>query len=616
MSTFVEVGLSNAVAAGFLAILAILVGLLSRRPALVHALWLLVLVKLVTPPLVRIPLPTWEPAPRATTEVVPDEPAVVLVEPEPVEDIEEEFILAEEKVVAVAPDQPAEEEPLVSEPHERAFSWLPVLGWVWVGGILAWFLLASVRLWRFGRLVRLGRPAPRVLLRRIERLAQRVGLTFCPEVRLLPGRLAPMIWGTSAPWLLLPDELGERIGEEALDTLLMHELAHLKRRDHWVRVLEFVALGLFWWFPITWFARRELREAEEQCCDAWVVETLPRSSKLYATALVEALDFLAQPVPAYPPLASGLGQVADLKRRLTIIMRGSTPTGLGLPASLAVFGLAALLLPLFPGLGLAQSTPSGEIRVALAMEEDKDDLKSLEADLRRKMEEIELLKRKLEQIQKERAEAARRADRGRAEAARRAGEEAKRRVEEASAKLKEKLKRGGTIKGEGGPVIRIEIIGLSSDKDELKKIVETIEKVIPGKDRKIMILRGGKDEKDAVPRVPKVSMIVRPKEPATPKPPTPTPAPGSPFGGPGRGGFGGGAGFGGPGMGGMGMGGPPVQRIENLEKKLDSIMKELEALRKELRRPEGGSTRPTPRRGGEGEGPPRGGIERRPGTSR
>src|SRR5207253_3162004 len=82
-----------------------------------------------------------------------------------------------------------------------------------------------------------------------------LGLRRCPEVRLVPGRVAPMLWaGGGRPLLLLPERLAEHLGGDRLDTVLTHELAHLRRRDHWVRRLEFVALGLYWWLPVAGLA--------------------------------------------------------------------------------------------------------------------------------------------------------------------------------------------------------------------------------------------------------------------------------------------------------------------------------------------------------------------------
>src|SRR6185312_11123713 len=110
--------------------------------------------------------------------------------------------------------------------------------------------------------------------------------------------------------------------------------------------LEFIVRGLYWWHPVVWYAGRELREAEEQCCDAWVVSTLPGSGRTYAEALVETLDFLSQAPGAVPVLASGIGHVSDLKRRLRMIMGGTTPRSLTWGGLLAMLVVGGFGLPL------------------------------------------------------------------------------------------------------------------------------------------------------------------------------------------------------------------------------------------------------------------------------
>ena len=80
-----------------------------------------------------------------------------------------------------------------------------------------------------------------------------------------------MVWVPLAgpPHLVLPEELWGLLDATQQDAILAHELAHLKRRDHWVRRLEALACGLYWWDPVAWWARREVERAEERCCDAW-----------------------------------------------------------------------------------------------------------------------------------------------------------------------------------------------------------------------------------------------------------------------------------------------------------------------------------------------------------
>jgi hypothetical protein len=221
---------------------------------------------------------------------------------------------------------------------------------VWLPGCLAWWAVAGRRLWRFGRLLRHGCPAPGPVQGRARRLAGRLGLARCPGVWFLPGPVSPMLLALGrSPRLLLPAGLWDRLSAEQQDTLLLHELAHLRRGDHWVRRLELVVLGLYWWHPVVWWAQRALQEAEEQCCDAWVVWAAPAAAPAYAAALVEAVAFLSQSRSALPVGASGTGQVPLLKRRLTMILRANPPRTLSRAGFWAVLGLGAVLLPLVPG---------------------------------------------------------------------------------------------------------------------------------------------------------------------------------------------------------------------------------------------------------------------------
>jgi hypothetical protein len=78
---------------------------------------------------------------------------------------------------------------------------------------------------------------------------------------------------------------------------------------------------------------------------------LPASRRAYASALMETLDFLAGARPALlPPVACGLGQFQTLKRRLTMILTGTTPHALSRLGFLAVLGLG-FLLPVVPTWG-------------------------------------------------------------------------------------------------------------------------------------------------------------------------------------------------------------------------------------------------------------------------
>ena len=211
-----------------------------------------------------------------------------------------------------------------------------------------------VRIVRFQRVLRDVQPVPGEWQAQTDDLAARLGLRRRPAVCLVPGRVPPMLWAIGGrPRLLVPSQLWSTMSTDERTSLLFHELAHLRRRDHWVRWLELLVLGLYWWFPIAWWIRRSLREAEEQCCDAWVVWAMPKAAKTYAAALLAALDFVsgARAAPVAASATSGNGHLSCLKRRLRMIMHAKTPKSLSWAGRLAVMGTAVLLLPLAPSWG-------------------------------------------------------------------------------------------------------------------------------------------------------------------------------------------------------------------------------------------------------------------------
>jgi len=396
--TVVAVCLNNVVVAIPLAVAAVAASFLGRRPAVAHLLWVLVLMKLVTPPLVGLGLadplltlregsPPLQPEarPAASTSLV-QPPLSAMPEPGPLfepavangdldslawfaprlrqhgsvapQQVETPACLPEAAAPSALSTSPSQE-PFAAEfsvSSEGAgsfvffdYSWHTWLMLLWLAGAAVWYGVALRRAWAFNALLKHGRNAAPELLDEVAALARRVGLSRPPSVQLLPGIFSPMVWAFGCrARLLLPQQLLPRLNTEQRAALLVHELAHLRRGDHWVRLLEFVIAGLYWWFPIVWLARRQLREAEELCCDAWVIAVLPGVSRHYAVALVETVEFISSAERSVPALAVGLGVARQLKRRVKMILQERTRQRLGWLGGLAVLLLGAGLLPLAP----------------------------------------------------------------------------------------------------------------------------------------------------------------------------------------------------------------------------------------------------------------------------
>jgi beta-lactamase regulating signal transducer with metallopeptidase domain/Skp family chaperone for outer membrane proteins len=597
MNTLLLLGLSNALAALILAVPAALVSRLMRRPALAHVLWLLVLLKLVTPPLLFWPISWPRAEPRAESPPKETKQADEVVNPEPIE-----LVVMEEAPVEWMPVElatpAAEPTPPLRIDVETA------LAGIWLSGAVIWFFLAAYRVGRFRRELRRGIPASAELRDRVKELSNRLGLRLCPEVVLVKGRIPPMLWWVGGiPTLIVPASLIASLSGDALETVLLHELAHYRRRDHWVRMLELMVTGLYWWNPVVWYARRELREAEEQCCDAWVVTALPGSARTYATALVETLDFLAG-AGAAPLGASGVGPVSDLKRRLTMILRDVPPRSLSWAAVMTVLGAAGLVLPVLPVWAQDAAKPVKVIFFGEKPDEPKkkvvegdgeEQLKALEAELQQKLAELEkaratlLVHRKL--LEAKRAEAKEAMD-----------EEARRKVEEArkSGRKGEEAGRGAgvelrkvddairmwLVKPEQPEGVRIEIVVSGEvDPEAVRDWVKKIEAEAPWKGKSIAVrIHKGKAEGGGLKFA-----LVPPNPPAAPKlgarvPPTvlkPV-TPGEP---PVLKQVGPGAAFRIEGIkiGDMVKPGESSDRINALEKKFDAVLKELEAMRREMK---------------------------------
>lgn len=350
MESLVHGMLSNAAAVALLAVPIVILARVLRRPALVHGVCLLALLKLVTPPILPVPIAVLEPAPAAR----------VPAEPEPREDETSDVDLLsrltpEDLDALLAMAVSRDDILTVAQPPAdlRIWPWERPALLLILAGATAWWGLALVRIVRFHRALGDARPMPVDGQAEVQATAARIGLQRSPPAFLVPGDVPPMLWAVG--WqarLLVPARLWDSLGDDERAALLLHELAHLKRRDHWIRWAELAIAGLYWWNPALWWLRRALREAEEQCCDAWVVWAMPRGgARTYAAALVSALEFVSGSRKAPMPAASatlGNGHVSSMKRRLHMIVKARTPRRLSWPGKLAVACVSALLLPLGP----------------------------------------------------------------------------------------------------------------------------------------------------------------------------------------------------------------------------------------------------------------------------
>lgn len=367
--SLVETIVANTALAAILAIPAWFVGRRTRYQAVAHLLWLIVLLKLLTPPLVplRIPAPAFASSWMAPAPTVAKSPAA---EAPATKNTASNSAAAAAPVPKIASKSKGtskvstkENRAAADKSIEVAPSLLSILGrdlqvaakatidWFASLGPLQWFVLAlavGTAVWfgrqilalrRFARMLSHGKLPSDDVIDLAREAANVFNCEKLPRIRVLDLPITPMLWGLG-PWttLLMPARLDHHISRESLKSLVAHELAHYIRGDSWVRLAEFIATGLLWWNPIVWLARHELERSEEQCCDAMVVARSGARPRTYAQAILDAIDYVCETPMPLPPVASGLATAKFLEHRITMIMKR------GVDATLAKWGRTAVAL--------------------------------------------------------------------------------------------------------------------------------------------------------------------------------------------------------------------------------------------------------------------------------
>jgi beta-lactamase regulating signal transducer with metallopeptidase domain len=332
----VHFGVSNVLLSLLVAIVAYAVHRAGRWPMIAHLLWVLVLVKLITPPIIQIPI--WD------VTVVQSSGVLGL-------DMRDETVGANERPTDSAGRRSQAAADAVSvgtASPARFWSWSNCMLLAWGVGSAVVFAWSAGRIVRFHRLLRTAAiGAPEHVQHSAARLARRIGLQSVPMMLTTTAHLSPMVWWMGGrPRVVLPRDLLHRVDAQQLDWIVAHELAHVKRRDHLVRWLEWLTCVGFWWNPVAWWARRNLRINEEICCDALVLSSFRSEPRSYARALMTVVEFLGTAVMRPPAVVSAMSSGRFLERRFRMLVAHvplrRTPSWLRMTLVVGALGLFSL----------------------------------------------------------------------------------------------------------------------------------------------------------------------------------------------------------------------------------------------------------------------------------
>ena len=172
--------------------------------------------------------------------------------------------------------------------------------------------------------------------------ADRTGLRSVPPVVCSGTVLAPMVCGLFRPTIVVPPEMESRLSLEQINSVLLHEMAHIVRHDTWIGMLQRLSLALYWWNPLVYITNRKVSMIREHICDDIARHDIS-GSRDYAAALISMAERASGTVvPASSALH--LSSLSELELRVRRILSTPPSTDLRLTRIAGVAILAATAL--------------------------------------------------------------------------------------------------------------------------------------------------------------------------------------------------------------------------------------------------------------------------------
>jgi beta-lactamase regulating signal transducer with metallopeptidase domain len=190
---------------------------------------------------------------------------------------------------------------------------------------------------------------------RVRRVADDVfAFANMPPVSLLESPLAPLplCLGFFRPAIVLPANRSFHLDEQQIRFVLLHEVAHLRRRDHWIALLQLIGIVLFWWNPLLRALNARVAIVREQMCDDYAVGH-QKKGRQFAELLVQFAEANSRLFPI-TPFASALfnSDLHDLEQRVRRLLDRQLERNMEVSRALAgaaiVLGVLASMLLAIP----------------------------------------------------------------------------------------------------------------------------------------------------------------------------------------------------------------------------------------------------------------------------
>jgi len=195
-------------------------------------------------------------------------------------------------------------------------TWQGIIFMLWLVVVVVMGLLLLERAIFASRLVRQAKEANGLMNDILQYCCKCMGAR-CGKVQLKisANETNPTVCGLFRPVILVPYNLTPTLGSRHLREVLLHELAHIKRGDLWVNLVQTILQIIYFYNPLVWLANSMIRRVREQAVDEMVFDAMGEKARWYRQRLVDVAKV------AFKPPALGLGFMGLVESKDALMKR-------------------------------------------------------------------------------------------------------------------------------------------------------------------------------------------------------------------------------------------------------------------------------------------------------
>ncbi|MHC4221224.1 MAG: M56 family metallopeptidase, partial [Planctomycetota bacterium] len=227
-------------------------------------------------------------------------------------------------------------------------SWQALVFLSWLVGMLVLLALLVQRICFVKGLIAQSKPADERLLEMLDECRCRIDIRRNIDLRLSSNTLSPAVCGLFKPIILMPATVLDKLPPEKLKTILIHELAHIKRADIWINLLQTILQIAYFYNPFVWIANAMVRRTREQAVDEMVLVTLKPNTESCSNTLIDIAEMAFWRPNFSLRLIGVVESKKALERRIKHMLNRPIPKTekLGIVGLFAIIIIGAIILPM------------------------------------------------------------------------------------------------------------------------------------------------------------------------------------------------------------------------------------------------------------------------------